>query len=192
MACSRTFLSSMLSLLALSVVCWAVPNYKMNVIPSWGDMVIVYAAGTDPAMDSPEAIENMIKHWKGRGFTGVYLRTDLAQIEPLIYRNSKEEQPNSRLAVMWNRVDEVMAEFDVHVVTQKIADAHNFEYWAWHPHLFSDGAPENVGTPGLGRMVPWSYCTKYTYEHPEVITVDRKGNQYWMVREYAYPGARSS
>ena len=33
---------------------------------------------------------------------------------------------------------------------------------------------------------------KYTFDHSEVITIDRKGNMYWMVREYAYPGARSS
>ena len=41
-------------------------------------------------------------------------------------------------------------------------------------------------------MWPWSYVTKYTYEHPETVVVDRKGNYYWMIREYAYPGERSS
>ena len=56
-------------------------GYEMNVIPGWADLVLVHGPGTDAAMDSPEALENMIKHYKGRGYTGIYLRTDLAQIE---------------------------------------------------------------------------------------------------------------
>lgn len=38
-------------------------------------------------------------------------------------------------------------------------------------------------------MIPWSYSSTYFLEHPEGITVDRKGNKLWMVREYAYPEA---
>lgn len=163
---------------------------KWNVIPSWGDVVCVYAQGIDAAMDSPQAFTNMYRHWKGRGFTGIYLRTDLDQIEPFVHRHPKEAQKNSRLAALWRRVDEVMESFDVHLVAQQLADEQNFEYWAWHPHIYSDGAPVDVGTPGIGRMIPWSYVSKYTYEHPETITIDRQGNRYWMVREFAYPGAR--
>ncbi|MHB9071411.1 MAG: family 10 glycosylhydrolase [Sedimentisphaerales bacterium] len=171
----------------------AAQDYEMNVIPSWGDIAIVHGRGVDAAMDSPQAIANIIKHWKGRGFTGVYLRTDLAQMDPNeLHRNSLKNQENPRLAVIWKYVDEIMEQFDVHVTMQREADVQGFKYWAYHPHLFSDGAPEDVGIPGTGRMVPWSYCMRYTYEHPEVVSIDRKGNRYWMIREYAYPGARSS
>jgi hypothetical protein len=166
---------------------------RMNVIPSWGDMTLVYGPGTDAAMDSPEAIEGMIKHWKGRGFTGVYLRTDLAQIESFIERNTVTTQ-NPTLAVAWDYIDTVMNSFpaDFHQIAQAIADRHDFEFWSWHPHIYSDGAPPEVGVPGVGRMIPWSYVANYTAQHPDVITIDRAGNPFWMVREYAYPGARTS
>mgnify|MGYP003640105730 CR=1 FL=1 len=166
---------------------------KMNVIPSWGDMTLVYGPGTNAAMDSPAAFEHMVKHWKGRGFTGVHLRTDLSQIEPFIRRNPLSTT-NPTLAVAWSYIDEVMAGFpaDFHQVAQQIADRHDFEFWSWHPHIYSDGAPPDVGVPGVGRMIPWSYVAKYTAEHPEVISVDRAGNRFWMVREYAYEGARAS
>lgn len=184
------FAGIIVSNLALVVIA---QDYEMNVIPSWGDIAIVHGRGTDAAMDSPEAIANIIKHWKGRGFTGVYLRTDLMQYDPeQLIRNSQDKQENARLDVIWKYLDSVMEEFDVHVTMKNEAEKAGFKYWAYHPHLFSDGAPADVGVPGPGRMVPWSYCMRYTYEHPEVVTVDRKGNKFWMIREYAYPGARSS
>jgi hypothetical protein len=166
---------------------------EMIVIPSWGDVTIVHGRGTDAAMDSPEAMAAIIKHWQGRGFTGVYLRTDLMQYDPeKVIRNSQERQDNAMLATLWKYVDSVMEKFPVHATMQREADKVGFKYWAYHPHLFSDGAPADVGEPGLGRMIPWSYCMKYTRDHPEVVSVDRKGNRLWMIREYAYPGARSS
>ena len=165
---------------------------KTNVIPSWGDYVCTYGPGTDPAMDTPQAIENMVKHWKGRGFTGLYLRTDLAQFAPHMIRRNRITHPNPRLAALWRYIDDVSEAFEVHAVAQKLCTAHGLEFWAWHPHLYSEGAPEDAGTPGPGRMVPWSYVNAYVYEHPEVITIDRKGNKLWMVPEYAYPGMRAA
>ena len=45
------------------------PPYKKNLIPSWGDLCLVYGPGTDASMDTDQAMENMVRHWKGRGFT---------------------------------------------------------------------------------------------------------------------------
>jgi len=67
-----------------------------------------------------------------------------------------------------------------------------YDYWLSHPHIYSEGAPADVGIEGLGRMVPWSYMMKYHQDHPEVLTIDRQGNKQWMVPEYAYPGMRAS
>ncbi len=187
-----------LSLIIILLVCGSLSaaveqHQEMNVIPSWGDVTIVHGRGTDAAMDSPQAIANIIKHWQGRGFTGVYLRTDLKQYDPeQLMRNSQDKQENARLDVIWKYVDSIMDKFDVHMTMQNEAEKVGFKYWAYHPHLFSDGAPADVGVPGVGRMVPWSYCMRYTHDHPEVVSVDRKGNRHWMIREYAYPGARSS
>jgi hypothetical protein len=137
-------------------------------------------------------MEAMVKHWKGRGFTGVYLRTDLRQFLPGgIIRNDANTQGNPSLAVAWKIIDDIQARCDPHAALGKAAAKLGFEYWMWHPYIYSDGAPADVGVPGPGRMVPWSYTRRYEAEHPEVITVDRQGNRQWMVPEYAYPGARA-
>lgn len=160
-------------------------------VPSWGDVVCVYGPGTDASMDSPEAIEKTIKRWIARGYTGVTLRSDLADYEPMIHRNMSTQQ-NPRLQLLLDYVDHVSLEFNVLSTAEKISKPLGFEMWAWHPHIYSDGATKDIGTPGLGRMIPWSYSSQYFIDHPEGLTVDRKGNKLWMVREYAYPEARST
>lgn len=168
------------------------PAPQMNIIPSWGDIAFVYGPGTDAAMDSSQAMENMVKHWKGRGFTGVYLRSDLAQFLPgSVIHHKSSTQPQATLGVAWHIIDEMMARSDPHLAAARAAKQWDFDYWIFHPYIYSEGAPVDVGVPGPGRMIPWSYMRKYHQEHPEVITVDRQGNQQWMVPEYAYPGARA-
>lgn len=160
-------------------------------VPSWGDVVCVYGPGTDASMDSPEAIEKTFKRWKARGMTGVTLRSDLADYEPMIHRNmSKQQSP--QLQLLLDYVDRVAEHFNVLQTAEKISKPLDFEMWAWHPHIYSDGATKDIGTPGLGRMIPWSYSSQYFIDHPEGITVDRKGNKLWMVREYGYPEARAT
>lgn len=168
-------------------------------VSSWGDMMWVYGPGTYPSMDTPEMLEKMIEHWKGRGFTGITMRTDLGQMEPFIRRNpipdNKEMAASSgisnpRVASLLHYVDEAMERFDVHELGSELSAKHGFEWWAWHPHVYSDGAPETVGEPGLGRIWPWSYVYKYEYENQDVITIDRDGAMLWMVPEYGYPGLR--
>ena len=161
-------------------------------IPSWGDITLVYGPGTDAAMDSEHAMDAMVKHWKARGFTGVFLRTDFAQFLPgSVVRNPTNTQKNASLAVAWHIIDEVQKKCDPHMALSTAAKKYGFEYWMFHPYVYSEGAPKDAGVDGPGRMVPWSYEHRYEYEHPEVITVDRQGNKQWMVPEYAYPGARA-
>lgn len=161
-------------------------------IPSWGDITLVYGPDTDAAMDSERAMDNIVKHWKARGFTGVFLRTDFAQFLPdSVILNPTNVQKNQSLAVAWRIIDDVQAKFDPHKALSKASKKYGFEYWMFHPYIYSDGAPKDVGVEGPGRMIPWSYERRYLAEHPEVITVDREGNKQWMVAEYAYPGARA-
>jgi hypothetical protein len=165
------------------------PSAKRYTIPSWGDFAVVYAEGTDPAMDSPEGMERMFAHWKARGFTGVFLRSDLQQYEPFVRRHPRV-QMNPALALMWRHVDVLASRFDYFDAAQRAAQRTGLEFWAYHPHIYSEGAPPHVGTPGPGRMMPWSYVSKLLAEHPEKVTIDRRGNRYWMVPEYAYPEVR--
>ncbi len=160
-------------------------------VPSWGDVVCLYGPGTDASMDSPEALEKTIKRWRVRGMTGVTLRTDLADYEPMIHRNNSTQQ-NPRLQLLLDYVDVVHAKYNVLQTAEKISGPLGFKVWAWHPHIYSDGATGDIGTPGLGRMIPWSYSSTYFIDNPEGISVDRKGNKLWMVREYAYPEARAT
>lgn len=175
-------------------LCAAAEQPQRDLIPSWGDMTLVYGPGTDPAMDTPEAMANMVKHWKGRGFTGVYLRTDLTQFPPgTVIRHTAKKQDNPGLAVFWHLVDEILEKADPHHSARQAVEKHGgFEYWIFHPHIYSEGAPADAGVPGEGRMVPWSYTLRFHTEHPEVITVDREGNKQWMVPEYGYPVARAA
>src|SRR5262245_13040786 len=70
------------------------PERLDYILPSWGDIVGSYGPGVAPALDSPEAFEQMIKHWQGRGFRGVYLRTDLAQLDPATFRRNPTNKKN--------------------------------------------------------------------------------------------------
>lgn len=162
---------------------------KLYTIPSWGDFAVVYANGTDPAMDSPQGMENMFKFWKARGFTGVFLRSDLQQYDPYVIRHGKS-QMNPALAMMWRHVDKLGERFDYFTAAQEASKRTGLEFWMYHPHIYSEGAPPHAGTEGPGRMVPWSYESKVLADHPEMVTIDRRGNKYWMVPEYAYPEVR--
>ena len=51
-----------------------------RLIVGWDDAVIVCGPGTDAGMDSPQAIERMVKRWKARGYQGLYLRVDEAML----------------------------------------------------------------------------------------------------------------
>lgn len=162
---------------------------KLFTIPSWGDFAVVYANGTDPAMDSPEGMENMFKFWKARGFTGVFLRSDLQQYDPFVIRHGKS-QMNPALAMMWRHIDKLGERFDYFTAAQQASERTGLEFWMYHPHIYSEGAPPHAGEEGPGRMVPWSYESKVLAEHPEMVTIDRRGNKYWMVPEYGYPEVR--
>ncbi len=164
---------------------------KLYTIPSWGDYAVVYANGTDPAMDSQEGMDGMFAFWKARGFTGVFLRSDLQQYDPFVLRHGRS-QMNPSLALMWRHIDVLGEEFDYFAAAQKAAARTGLQFWVYHPHIYSEGAPPSAGVEGPGRMVPWSYESKVLAEHPEFVTVDRRGNKYWMVPEYGYPEARSA
>jgi len=196
-------MNRVISIIAVVIVCLSLecsasladpPERRDYVLPSWGDLVSNYGPGVDPALDSPEAFEHMIVHWKGRGFRGVLLRTDLGQLDPAAFhRNSEKNQANPGHAVHYSYVDEVMQRFDVHAVGNAIAQRNDFEFWAWHAHMFSDGAPETAGSPGPNRIWPWTYVMNYTDQHPEAVTTDRtQTKRFWMVREYGYPEARAT
>jgi len=177
-------------LASLSIAFAEDASQRLYTIPSWGDFAVVYANGTDPAMDSPQGMENMFAFWKARGFAGVFLRTDLQQYDPFVKRHARA-QMNPSLALMWRHIDDLAGSFDYFAAAQRAAGRTGLEFWAYHPHIYSDGAPEDAGVEGPGRMVPWSYVSKAMVDHPEIVTVDRRGNKYWMVPEYAYEVART-
>jgi len=194
---SRPLLATVALAISLQSLIWgaeskpAPADGERWAVPSWGDIVCLYGPGTDASMDTPEALARTIKRWQARGLNGVTLRSDLADFEPMIERNHSTQQ-HPRLQLLLDYVDRVAEKFNVLETAEKISAPLGFKMWVWHPYIYSDGAPEHIGTPGWGRMIPWPYTVQYFLDHPEGITVDRKGNKLWMVREFAYPEARAT
>ena len=164
--------------------------YSNNAFLMWGDWVNIYGRGTDAAFDSPEGIARMMKLWKDRGYTGVYWRTDMPQLDPneVIRYHGTPIEPLVDLAIRRGPED-TGARFNVLKVAREAAEAEGLEFWVHHPTIYSDGAPPNIYVPGY---TPWPYEHKYVHDHPEVLTIDRTGKKQYMIREYAYPGARAS
>ena len=156
-----------------------------RLIVGWDDAVIVCGPGTTAGMDSPEAIEQMVKRWKARGYRGVYWRVDEAML-PARFMTRWETKVSPGMNYLLERVDQELAEFPVLKTLLAAAEREGIEVWAWYPTIYSNGAP----AVGPGFTYPWLYENKFATDHPEVLTVDRQGNKQYMVWEYAYPEAR--
>ena len=156
-----------------------------RLIVGWDDAVIVCGPGTDAGMDSPQAIERMVKRWKARGYQGLYWRVDEAMLpERFMTRWSTNVSPGQNYLL--ERVDQKLREFPVVPTLLSAAEREGLEVWAWYPTIYSNGAPPT----GPGFTLAWLYENKFGTDHPEVLSVDRAGNKHYMVWEYAYPEAR--
>lgn len=161
------------------------PPVEYHTMISWGDQIIVCGPGTDAAMDSPQAITNMMKRLKGRGFTGIAWRADLADYAPgALYIND-----TGVVGGLLVEASVTIGEsFDVLTYAKQAAEAEGLEFWVWLTTVYSDGSPQDFPT---ANPRPFTYERAYVRHNPEVLTVDRQGNIYYGIREYAYPGARA-
>lgn len=158
------------------------PWPENNVIVGWGDNRAVYGPGTDPALDSEEAVRAMVRRWKAQGYTGIYFRTD-----PMFYADNGfhvwNEGISGNLVTMTEGDREVVEGFDVLAVAADEARIQGIELWGWHTTLFSNGGP---------AACDWAFEVAYGAEHPEVYSVDRDGRSLYGVWELADPAARSA
>ena len=83
-----------------------------RLIIGWDDSVICCGPGTDAGMDSPQAIERMVKRWKARGIQGVYWRVDEAML-PQRYMTRWKTKVSPGMNYLLERVDQKLAEFPV-------------------------------------------------------------------------------
>lgn len=181
---------TILLLLTCCFMSQTVSGYSNNAFLTWGDCCLVYGPGTDAAFDSPQAITRMMKFWKSRGYTGVYWRTDIPQNDSNEIIRFHGDPLEAMIDLHIRRgVEDTSERFDVLTVARQAAEAEGLEFWACQPSVYSDGAPPWVVQPGY---MPWSFVRRYVYDNDEVITVDRNGKKQYLVREYAYPGARAS
>ena len=158
-----------------------------RLIVGWDDSVICCGPGTDAGMDSPQAIERMVKRWKARGIQGVYWRVDEAML-PERFMTRWKVKVSPGMNYLLERVDQTLAEFPVLKTLLAAAEREGIEVWAWYPTIYSNGAPPT----GPGFTTTWLYENKFGTDHPEVLSVDRAGNKQFMVWEYAYPEARAA
>lgn len=158
-----------------------------RLIVGWDDAVIVCGPGTVAGMDSPQAIEKMVKRWKGRGHQGIYWRVDEAMLpDQFMTRWKPKNSPG--MNYLLERVDQELHEFPVLKTLLAAAEREQLEVWAWYPTIYSNGAPPT----GPGFTLSWLYENKFATDHPEILSVDRAGNKHFMVWEYAYPEARKA
>ncbi len=158
-----------------------------RLIVGWDDAVIVCGPGTVAGMDSPQAIEQMVKRWKGRGHQGIYWRVDEAML-PDRFMTRWKPKVSPRVNYLLERVDQKLHEFPVLKTLLAAAEREQLEVWAWYPTIYSNGAPPT----GPGFTQAWLYENKFGTDHSEVLSVDRAGNKHFMVWEYAYPEARKA
>ena len=158
-----------------------------RLIVGWDDSVICCGPGTDAGMDSPQAIERMVKRGKARGIQGVYWRVDEAML-PERFMTRWKTKVSPGMNYLLARVDQKLAEFPVLKTLLSAAEREGVEVWAWYPTIYSNGAPPT----GSGFTTAWLYENKFGTDHPEVLSVDRAGNKQFMVWEYAYPEARAA
>ncbi len=120
---------------------------------------------------------------------GVYWRSDLPDLDPnqIIRFHGAPLEPMIDLLVT-RSVEDTASRFAVLTVARQAAEAEGLQFWVYHPTIYSDGAPPWVVQPGY---MPWSFVHRYVYDHNEVLTIDRNGKKQYLVREYAYPGARA-
>lgn len=158
-----------------------------RLIVGWDDAVIVCGPGTVAGMDSPEAIEKMVKRWKGRGHQGIYWRVDEAML-PDRFMTRWNIKVSPGVNYLLERVDQELHAFPVLKTLLAAAEREQLEVWAWYPTIYSNGAPPT----GPGFTQSWLYENRFATDHPEILSVDRAGNKHFMVWEYAYPEARKA
>ncbi len=158
-----------------------------RLIVGWDDSVIVCGPGTVAGMDSPAAIERMVKRWKARGHQGIYWRIDEAML-PDRFMTRWNPKVSPGVNYLLERVDQKLHEFPVLKTLLAAAGREQLEVWAWYPTIYSNGAPPT----GPGFTQAWLYENKFGTDHPERLSVDRAGNKHFMVWEYAYPEARQA
>ena len=183
---SKAIISAIILISMFSMTGYGVLN---NALISCGDDCLVYGPGTDTAFDSAEGIARIMKLWKARGYTGVYWRSDITDLDPNVYIrfHGSPLEPLIDLGIR-RGVEDTAAKLHVLQVAREAAEAEGLQFWVYYCEVYSDGAPPWVVQPGY---MPWSFCHKYVYDHPEVLTIDRHGKIQYLVREYAYPGARA-
>lgn len=81
-------------------------------IVGWDDSVICVGPGTVAGMDSPAAIQQMVKRWKARGYQGIYWRVDELML-PERFAIKRPGKQNPAANYLTARLENVLHEFPV-------------------------------------------------------------------------------
>jgi len=163
-------------------------GYYNTACISWGDVIVTYGADTDSAFDSAQGIKNMIQRLKGRGYTGIALRTDIAEIDdPNLNTWNNGILPSTGMIA--NVTKEVTQNLDVLKFANEAAQVNGFEFWAWVPTVYSRGAPADFDNCTFA----WSHQDTAVCENNDLLTVDRgRTKRQYGISEFTYNDARSS
>jgi len=86
-------------------------------------------AGDGAGMDSPQAIEQMVKRWKGRGHQGIYWRVDEVML-PDRFMTRWNTKVSPGVNYLLERVDQELHEFPVLKTLLAAAEREQLEVWA--------------------------------------------------------------
>jgi len=158
-------------------------SYEYGIICPWSDNVVLFGAETDPAVDTQEAIHNMMVRWKNEGWdTNIFWYMEGWWLKEPHFSDLMYMNPNSppvQLQV-FVRSSNIVESFDVLSYARQEAENLGMTFWV-NRMLYNDGTL--VGNS-------WPYQFKFMYDHPEYEVADRSGNPQLGIREMAYPQAR--
>ena len=121
-----------------------------RLIIGWDDAVIVCGPGTVAGMDSPQAIEQMVRRWKGRGHQGIYWRVDEAML-PDQFMTRWKPKVSPGMNYLLERVDQKLQEFLIREFV-RYAKKHRRS-----PHAQASGACRQLDNQEIRSERLWSF-----------------------------------
>ena len=153
-------------------------NTKITLV-SYGDWV-----ERGDLFSSKEAIEASFAALREAGTTEIYWRLlwEGLPIDHIIFYGNNLQSRNGRLK---SAFDGTPYAWNPHEISFPVEAAHKLgmKFYAWIVP-FNEGAPPEIAGE-------YHYMSRFTYEHPEFLEVDRTGKKrHYGVLEFAYPEAR--
>jgi len=176
------------------------PVKEKLMLVSWGDICYFYGPETDPGLQTPQQVANMMKYWKDLGFTQIFWRIEYEGCRPPFKWNDSTIYADGSFVKAI--VEGIHRNFDDTKCAIEEAHKLGMKVILWYS-VYDDGTPPDKMHRFWGNVVdrklrkdgqPSAFPWRNTFfdKNPELEVCDRAGNPQWGVRELAYPLARKA